>query len=127
LNAKQFPLGVFGNSWYFWKMMGSGFFLRETKTTYSPARQARATTMFMTWKCSCGASLELSMEQITSGREQCPKCGCAVRVGPSDDLDPLSSDTQLVNLSDMARMAQEGVETTTSGEWDTKDNESGKP
>jgi len=83
--------------------------------------------MFMTWKCSCGASLELSMEQITSGRELCPSCGSPVRVAPSDDCDPLSGDTQLVNLSDMARMAQEGVETTSSGEWDTKDDQSGKP
>lgn len=75
--------------------------------------------MQMTWECACGASLQLTMEQITSGEERCPTCGMPVRSGGHVPDDALTTDTQLVNLDEMARMAQEGIDPSVSGEWDT--------
>jgi len=75
--------------------------------------------MQMIWECVCGANLQLTMEQITSGEERCPKCGTPVRSGGCESDDALASDTQLVSLDEMARMAQEGIDPSVSGEWDT--------
>jgi len=77
--------------------------------------------MQMNWECVCGASLRLTMEQITSGVELCPKCGTPVRSGGHESEDALASDTQMVSLDEMARMAQEGIDPSVSGEWDTAD------
>jgi hypothetical protein len=82
--------------------------------------------MQMTWECVCGASLQLTMEQITSGVETCPKCGTPVRSVGHESGDALVSDTQLVSLAEMARMAQEGIDPSVSGEWDTSDPDNPK-
>lgn len=35
------------------------------------------------------------------------------------EYNPSADDTQMVNIDEMARMAQEGIDVTVSGEWDT--------
>jgi hypothetical protein len=59
--------------------------------------------------------LSLTKKQIDSGDEVCPDCG--TRVG--DFATTSAADTQMVNIQDMARMAQEGIDVAASGEWDT--------
>ncbi len=45
----------------------------------------------------------------------CPQCGSPI----SSLLSISTADTQTVNIEEMARMAQEGVDEAVSGEWDT--------
>ncbi len=65
--------------------------------------------------CRCGHKLYLTDKQIQSCNHVCPACGSPV----GDCHLPSAADTQMVNIKDMARMAQEGIEVTVSGEWDT--------
>ncbi|MFH1114766.1 MAG: hypothetical protein V1792_12690 [Pseudomonadota bacterium] len=69
------------------------------------------------WNCSCGTRRLLTEERIKSGEENCPQCGAVV--GEETDMGSSVADTQLINIGDMARMAQEGVDVGVSGEWDT--------
>ncbi len=71
------------------------------------------------WDCACGLRLQLTDEQIRSGKETCPQCGAVVGDHASTTAGISAADTQLINIGDMARMAQEGVDVGVSGEWDT--------
>jgi len=64
----------------------------------------------------------MTAAQIESGKELCPHCGAPV--GRSEKGTPTlsPSDTQMINVGDMARMAQEGVDLAVSGEWDTSES-----
>jgi len=74
------------------------------------------------WECACGARLSLSAEQVLSGKEICPQCGAVVGSTESQISGLSYGDTQMVNISEMARMAQQGVDVPDdSGEWDTSD------
>jgi hypothetical protein len=70
------------------------------------------------WDCICGARVRLSDDIIESGQQFCPTCGAPV----GDPSIITSADTQMVNIQDMARIAQEGIEVSVSGEWDTAEN-----
>lgn len=71
------------------------------------------------WQCRCGKRMRMSAEQITSGTQQCPNCGVVVDHSSGFEYNPSADDTQMVNIDEMARMAQEGIDVTISGEWDT--------
>jgi hypothetical protein len=65
-------------------------------------------------ECSCGKKFEVEEKQT----EVCPDCGAMV--WQDTGYTGLSAaDTQTVNIRDMARMAQDGVDVSVSGEWDT--------
>ncbi len=61
----------------------------------------------------------MSAERVKSGLESCPACGCVIGSLSADSCSPSVADTQTINVKDMARMAQEGVDVDVSGEWDT--------
>ncbi len=72
------------------------------------------------WKCECGRLVEATVDDVMTGGARCPACGSVL--GPSRDDDrsaPSLEETQTINLEDMARMAQDGVDASVSGEWDT--------
>jgi hypothetical protein len=69
------------------------------------------------WDCICGNRVELSEDLINTGKQFCPKCGAPV----GDPSIITSADTQTVNIHDMARIAQEGIQVGVSGEWDVED------
>ena len=71
------------------------------------------------WDCACGMRMLLTDEQIRSGKETCPQCGAVIGEDVSTDEGPSAADTQMINIGEMARMAQEGVDVGVSGEWDT--------
>jgi hypothetical protein len=71
------------------------------------------------WQCSCGNSVTVSAERVKSGLERCPNCGCVIGSPGEDSCSPSVADTQTINVKDMARMAQEGIDVDVSGEWDT--------
>lgn len=65
-------------------------------------------------ECSCGNRFEVEEKQT----EVCPDCGAMV--WQDVEYTGLSAaDTQTVNIRDMAKMAQDGVDVSISGEWDT--------
>lgn len=68
-------------------------------------------------RCYCGAILQKSDPENPSSGYKCPKCGSEL----SSDMSELSAaDTQMLNIKEMARMAQEGVDpSSVSGEWVT--------
>ncbi|MFC1834273.1 hypothetical protein ACFL2Q_06005 [Thermodesulfobacteriota bacterium] len=72
------------------------------------------------WECTCGEGFELTPEEAESGDKRCPFCGA--RLGGLDS-EPRKitgpEETQMINVREMARMAQEGVDVSISGEWDT--------
>jgi len=72
------------------------------------------------WQCACGARLRLTPSQILSKQEVCPKCGAVVGSKQSVAWGSTSSDTQMISISEMARMAQEGLDVAASGEWKTE-------
>lgn len=63
--------------------------------------------------------LPLTPEQVLSKKETCPRCGAVVGSAESVAKEETGTDTQMVNVSEMARMAQEGLDIAASGEWDT--------
>lgn len=63
--------------------------------------------------------MSVSEEQIKSGLELCPRCGCEIGSSSDNPSAPSVADTQTINVRDMARMAQQGVDLEVSGEWDT--------
>lgn len=71
--------------------------------------------------CSCGNPLTLSSDQPPSAELRCPKCGRPWL--PGDEAEPsfCAGETQMINIEEMARMAQEGVDVGISGEWDTSE------
>lgn len=70
------------------------------------------------WDCLCGAKVRLSDEMIETGNQFCPTCGAPI--GDPSMITP--ADTQTVNIQEMARIAQEGIDVGISGEWDTTQN-----
>ncbi|HMK33937.1 MAG TPA: hypothetical protein VK463_02640 [Desulfomonilaceae bacterium] len=70
------------------------------------------------WDCICGRRVKLSDELAEGGKQYCPKCGTPV----GDPALVTAADTQMVNIEEMARIAQEGIEVGVSGEWDTAQN-----
>jgi len=79
----------------------------------------KVTEYTTSWTCSCGKRLNLTAAQVASGSEVCPHCGHPVGHHKKDTSALSPTDTQMINISDMARMAQEGLDPTVSGEWDT--------
>lgn len=71
------------------------------------------------WTCSCGKRLKLTTAQLESGKETCPHCGETVGQHEKDTPGLTVGDTQTINIGEMARMAQEGIDPSISGEWDT--------
>jgi hypothetical protein len=71
------------------------------------------------WQCACGARLEITASQVLSKKRVCPQCGAVVGSDQTEDEGLSLSDTQMVSMAEMARIAQEGLEVGTSGEWDT--------
>jgi hypothetical protein len=77
------------------------------------------TSRVLDWyRCTCGIFVELTLEQFERREAYCPACGAEIDLGQAEEW---SSDTQMLNLEDMARMAQEGVGVASSGEWDTRE------
>jgi hypothetical protein len=71
------------------------------------------------WQCPCGSRTEVSAERVKLGLERCPNCGCVVGTPSENSCSPSVADTQTINVKDMARMAQEGIDVDVSGEWNT--------
>lgn len=57
---------------------------------------------------------------MRSGLEACPGCGAVVDESSGFEYSPSAEDTQMVNIDEMARMAQEGIDVSITGEWDTR-------
>ncbi len=75
------------------------------------------------WKCACGKYFQATKREILSGEKRCPRCGARVKLSQehSGPVPPAGLDeTQMVDLREMARMAQTGVDVSVSGEWDTE-------
>jgi len=71
------------------------------------------------WQCPCGNRVSVSAERVKLGLESCPSCGRVIE-SPSENTSSSSvADTQTINVKDMARMAQEGIDVDVSGEWNT--------
>lgn len=68
----------------------------------------------MWWHCACGARNRLAADTDKRGERVCTHCGLKVESTPETP-----EDTQMVNIAEMARMAQEGLDIGVSGEWDT--------
>jgi hypothetical protein len=71
------------------------------------------------WQCACGARIKVPADKKRRRVRVCPHCGA--KLGSEQTVIPEVSagDTQMVNIAEMARMAQEGIEVAASGEWDT--------
>lgn len=63
--------------------------------------------------------MQLSADKKRRGERVCPQCGAKVGSKPTVASEVSAGDTQMVNIAEMARMAQEGLEIGVSGEWDT--------
>lgn len=70
------------------------------------------------YRCPCGLYVDLTQDQFEKGDAHCPACGTSIDRGQMEEW---NADTQMVNLQEMARMAQEGVGVASSGEWDTRE------
>ncbi len=71
------------------------------------------------WKCVCGELVLARVEEVMRGSTRCPSCGAVLRPSLDHRSTPSLDETQTINLEDMARMAQDGVDVSVSGEWDT--------
>lgn len=69
--------------------------------------------------CSCGHTVEIRADDA-SCRRTCPECGLELGDDGEHPDSPDSESTQMVNLEEMARMAQNGVDVGVSGEWNTE-------
>ncbi len=62
--------------------------------------------------------MEISEVCFDSDSEVCEACGAII--DRSAGVCSFSvADTQMVNIQEMAKMAQEGIDVSVSGEWDT--------
>lgn len=73
----------------------------------------------ISWHCSCGNDVIVSESQLLAGRAICPKCKKKLDPSKPDPTEISAADTQMINIQDMARMAQDGIAVEISGEWDT--------
>lgn len=73
--------------------------------------------------CACGASLDKSRWDEAKQEMICQKCGAIT----TPQLTALSgADTEMLSVADMARIAQDGVDVSISGEWDTSGSKASK-
>lgn len=72
-------------------------------------------------KCSCGTRIILDRDEDPSREKRCHVCGKVINVADEDTeaAAPDSDVTERVNLTEMARLAQDGVDLVVSGEWVT--------
>ncbi len=73
------------------------------------------------WVCSCGERVMVKPARPGIGGALCPRCGSLVEP-PSEDqpTDSSSTDeTMMLDIGEMARIAQNGVDPAISGEWVT--------
>lgn len=75
------------------------------------------------WECSCGERISMKLPKGAKGEKLCPNCGAILDDKPQRKKGPRrhdsTGDTQMLDLSEMAKMAQEGVDVQVSGEWVT--------
>jgi len=71
------------------------------------------------WICSCGKRLPVTKDQVLLAPLLCPDCGKSISPSDTEDAYLAASETQTINIEEMARMAQDGVDIGVSGEWDT--------
>lgn len=71
------------------------------------------------WECSCGRRRRANPEEDLSEQRLCPQCGLPMTVTHEEPSLSETEETVRVNLHDMAKLAQEGVDVGLSGEWDT--------
>jgi hypothetical protein len=70
-------------------------------------------------KCICGAYLRVLEARLRAGQATCPKCKHVLDPLHVETSEVSAADTQTINIQEMARMAQEGIELEISGEWNT--------
>jgi hypothetical protein len=74
------------------------------------------------WNCECGRLVQATDSEVMKGAARCPACGAVLRPSLEHTHSaPSLEETQTINLEDMARMAQTGVDVSISGEWDTSE------
>ena len=71
------------------------------------------------WQCPCGKRVSVSAERIKMGLESLPQLWSCIGSSSQNAASPSVAGTQTINVRDMARMAQEGIDVSVSGEWDT--------
>ncbi len=72
-------------------------------------------------KCICGAHLRVLEARLKSGSVMCPECKHVLDPTHLETSETSTADTQTINIKEMARMAQEGIDVEISGEWNTAD------
>lgn len=71
------------------------------------------------WQCDCGTRVRLPAGQKQPEKVVCPQCGAEMGSNAKVLSEESAGDTQMVNIAEMARMAQEGLDIAASGEWET--------
>jgi DNA-directed RNA polymerase subunit RPC12/RpoP len=72
------------------------------------------------WRCACGKRLQGPEEEVLAGTKRCPHCGSRIFEGQKEPVQTGGpEETQMVDLGDMAEMAQDGLDLAVSDEWDT--------
>ena len=72
------------------------------------------------WECDCGARVRWTADKNRQGKPVCPQCGAELSSEGKVTPEQSAADTQMVNISEMARMGQEGLDVDASGEWETR-------
>ena len=72
-------------------------------------------------KCICGVYLRVLEARLKSGSVMCPECKQVLDSTHLETSETSTADTQTINIQEMARMAQEGIDVEISGEWNTAD------
>jgi DNA-directed RNA polymerase subunit RPC12/RpoP len=73
------------------------------------------------WKCRCGERVIVELDRPTDKEVRCPRCGSLVEPpGIQKNKGSSSTDeTVMLDIGEMARLAQDGVDLKVSGEWVT--------
>ncbi len=80
------------------------------------------------WECSCGRRWRANPDENLLEERLCPQCGSPMMVTHEEQPSLADTDETLrVELQDMAKLAQEGVDVGVSGEWDTSGLPDDKP
>lgn len=72
------------------------------------------------WQCDCGTRVRISAGEKKPEKVICPQCGAEIASKSKVLTEESAGDTQMVNIAEMARMAQEGLDVAASGEWETQ-------